>query len=401
MILFFLISCGGSKTTDDTDSGEIQNDEDSVDTDPTDTDIPDNTDDEPAEEADQDETDTEFSEEGGLCPNPCEEIANSTGVCILKDVQYICECYADYEWNGFSCVRSVPLTLGNICTGQTACYDMSSSMKCPSSPEADFYGQDWQYAELGYCTLQSFTDLPDVIVDNNTGLIWEKSPSSGTYIWEETQNHCDDLNKEVFAGIDSWRVPNPLELLTIVDNSTSQQATNSNFKRMAELWTSKSYEGESGTSAYYFSSFFGSVSSKNKTERLKVLCVSGDEMQAAQESDFEISEDEMTVTDKRTGLVWEKNYHTDMDWKAMLAYCQSLNTGTETGWRLPNKNEVASLLDHDKSIPYSNFPGMSYDYCLWSSTTFVYMTSDAWEICRGHVASYHKNFEKNEFRCVK
>ena len=65
MILFFLISCGGSKTTDDTDSGEVQNDEDSVDTDPTDNDMPDNTDDEPAEEADQDETDTEFSEEGG------------------------------------------------------------------------------------------------------------------------------------------------------------------------------------------------------------------------------------------------------------------------------------------------------------------------------------------------
>ena len=397
-ILLFLMSCGGSKTTDDTDSGEASNDEDSVDDEPDESDIPD--DDEPDEEADQDDTDPEPAEEPGPCnPNPCGEIANSTGVCTIKDAQYTCECYTDYEWNGFSCVRQVPLPLGKICTGQTSCYDMSSAMECPSSPEADFYGQDSQYADLGYCTPQSFTGLPDVIVDNNTGLIWEKVSSSDTYIWEEAQNHCDDLNEEVFAGIDSWRVPSPQELLTAVDNSTYRPAMNQNFKKMTiAVWTSKSYEEKT---AYSFSPYYGGISPTEKTEPLKVLCVSGDEMQVSKESDFEVSEDGMTVTDRLTGLVWEKDFHSDMDWKAMLAYCQSLNTGTETGWRLPNKNEIASLIDPEKDLPYSNFPGMSYDNCLWSSTTFVSMLSDAWEICRGNVGSYHKDFENNEFRCVK
>ncbi len=399
--LFVFAGCGSSKTTDDTDSGEAQNDEDSVDAETDDSYVPDDT--EPTEEPDQEDTDTEPEEEEGLCnPNPCEDIANSTGICTVKEAQYLCECDTDYEWNGLSCVRSVPLSLGNICTGQTECYDMTSLMECPSSSEADFYGQDQHYAALGYCTPQSFTATQDVVVDNNTGLIWEKSSSSDTYIWEEAQNHCNDLNEEAFAGIDSWRVPNPLELLTLVDNSTSRPAVNQNFKKMVvAVWTSKFYEKESGSSAYSFNPYYGTVSSTEKAEPLRVLCVSGEEMLAAQESDFEVSEDEMTVTDKRTGLVWEKTYHTDMDWKAMLAYCQSLNTGTETGWRLPNKNEIASLLDPDKDRPYSNFPGMSYDYCLWSSTTFVHFTDSAWEICRGYVAQYHKDFENNEFRCVK
>lgn len=384
-IFLFLMSCGGSKTTDDTDQGEAQNDEDRLDDEPDDSDIPDDT--EPAEEPDP------------CNPNPCEEIANSTGICTVKNAQYVCECVTDYDWNGFSCVRSVPLTLGNICTGQTSCYDMSSLIDCPSSPETDFYGQDQQYAALGYCTPQSFTALPDVIIDNNTGLIWEEVSSSDTYIWEEAQNHCDDLNEEAFAGIDSWRVPNPQELLTAVDNSKYRPAMNQNFKKMTiAVWTSKSYEEKT---AYSFSPYYGDISSTEKTEPLKVLCVSGDEMQASKESDFEVSEDEITVTDKRTGLVWEKDYHTDMDWKAMLAYCQSLNTGTETGWRLPNKNEIASLIDPEKDLPYSNFPGMSYDNCLWSSTTFASKFSEAWEICRGDVSIYHKDFENNKFRCVK
>ena len=409
--LLFFAGCGNSKKdsgNETPDSEATVTDEDTVDADQAD-------DTEPADDShtetteptdDSDMEAAEPTEEPDFCnPNPCEEIANSTGICTIKETHYICECDTDYNWNGFSCVRSVPLSLGNICTGQTTCYDMSSLMDCPTSTEADFYGQDWQYAALGHCTPQSFTALPDVIVDNNTGLIWEKSPSSGTYTWEDAPNHCNDLNEEVFAGIDSWRVPNTMELLTIVDNSKNKPAINSNFTKMTtDVWTSKSwkssYEGVSESNAYYFSPSYGSEGSTGKTEKLKVLCVSGDEMQTSKESDFEISEDEMTVTDKRTGLVWERSSHSEMDWKAMLAYCQSLNSETETGWRLPNKNEIASLLDHDQARPYSNFPGM-YSDCLWSSSTFVYKTGNAWEICQGDVASYHKDFENNSFRCVK
>lgn len=398
--LLFFAGCGSSKKdnkNETPDSEETVTDEDAVDAEQSDDTEPD------------DDSDTEPAEEPDPCdPNPCENIANSDGKCTANETQYTCGCEDGYNWNDLACVRSTPVTLGNICTGQTDCYDMSSSIACPSSPEADFYGQDQHYAALGYCTPQSFTALADVVVDNNTGLIWEKSVSSEKYTWENAQNHCNDLNEEALAGITTWRVPNPLEFLTIVDNSRYRPATNSNFtKTSTDLWTSKLYIEESveeADSAYFFNPYYGRLAaSADLQSELKVLCVSGNEMQASAESDFEISEDGLTATDKRTGLVWEIEIHSYMDWKAMLAYCQSLNSGTETGWRLPNKNEIASLLDPNQKRPWTNFPDASKSdaHCLWSSSTYVANASDAWEICRGDVSTYHKDFEHNYFRCVK
>lgn len=392
--LLFFAGCGGKKENKDEtpDPEETVTDEDAVDAEQTDESEP------------EDDPDMEPAEVDPCDPNPCTKIANSDGECTASETQYTCGCENGYTWNGLACVRSNPLPLAKICTGQNLCYDLSSSLiSCPSSPEADFYGQDKQYAALGYCTPQSFTATSDVVVDNNTGLIWEKSPSSTTYIWEEAHSHCDDLNEEAFAGIDTWRVPNPSEFLTIADNSKSEPAINSVFPAMsANLWTSKSYNDESGDSAYYFSTSYGTEAEFSKTKKLKVLCVSGEEMLAAKESDFEVSEDGSTVTDKRTGLVWESITHSHMDWKAILAYCHSLNNETETGWRLPNKNEIASLLDPDAKRPWSNFPTFySGDHCLWSSSTYVDVPKEAWEICFGHVGRYQKDFENNAFICVK
>ena len=101
-------------------------------------------------------------------------------------------------------------TLGNICTGQTNCYKTSFAMEeCPASGE-DFYGQDAQYTSK--CTAQSFIVNKDkgVVIDNNTGFIWEQSPSESGYTWEDAPNHCADLNSSNYGGKNNWRVPNPL-----------------------------------------------------------------------------------------------------------------------------------------------------------------------------------------------
>ena len=135
------------------------------------------------------------------------------------------------------------LTLGNICTGQNKCYGESGEITCPSSSSADFFGQDAQYTSK--CTAQSFSASSNVVVDNNTGLTWEKSPSSSKYTWTNRNKHCNELNSSNYAGINTWRVPNPLELLTIVDNNTSDPAMNYNFIGMPTtgdyiyMWTNK------------------------------------------------------------------------------------------------------------------------------------------------------------------
>ena len=357
--------------------------------------------------------------------NPCAEIANAKAdTCLASSWQnYSCECNEGYFWNQMKCKK--PLNIGNICTGQNKCYNNNKeeTITCPSSTSADFYGQDAQFTSK--CTPQSFTlesnvfvdnetglsSESNVVVDNNTGLIWEKSLSSGTYGFEKRTIHCNALNKSNYAGKSNWRVPNPIELLTIVDHSKSNPATNLNFTGMPTenstyLWTNKERKVNSNTYGYYFSPSYGTYDAHGeKGKAYKVICVSGNELLPAASSDFTTSSDGKTVTDTRTGLIWQKEYATDKTWQQALAYCQSLNTerygGYSKGWRLPNRNELASLLDLTKSNA-SNFPDMP-NSTFWSSTTSAGATSGAWQVYFywGDSHSYNKTNNSLHVRCVR
>ena len=335
----------------------------------------------------------------------CGSVAHSSGVCIPENAfEYSCACDDGYFWNGEECVK--PLALGNICTGQTKCYNASTSITCPTSTSADFYGQDAQYAKLGYCYPQSFTlktvSGNKVVVDNNTGLIWEQSPSSSEYTWDDRTTHCNELNSSNYGGINTWRVPNPLELLTIVNNSTSNPATNSNFTGMptsdSTFWTSEEY-GDNGRS---FSSYYGYVSSASKSSTKQVLCVSGNEILQGVFTTQTIS-GKVVINDSTTGLMWQKEYATDKTWQQALKYCEDLSYAGYTDWRLPNKHELSSLLNYEKSdSPYSYFPDLPSKY-FWSSSPDS--SSHAWGIGfgNGYVGYGNYNYTTNKYsvRCVR
>ena len=340
------------------------------------------------------------------CENhTCGSVAHSSGVCVPENAfEYSCACDSGYLWNGEECVK--PLALGNICTGQTKCYNASTSITCPTSTSADFYGQDAQYAKLGYCYPQSFTlktvSGNKIVVDNNTGLVWEQSPSSSEYTWDDRTTHCNELNSSNYGGINTWRVPNPLELLTIVNNSTSNPATNSNFTGMptsdSTFWTSEEY-GDNGRS---FSSYYGYVNSASKSSTKQVLCVSGNEMPKGVFTTQTISS-KVVVNDSTTGLIWQKEYATDKTWQQALKYCEDLSYAGYTDWRLPNKHELSSLLNYEKSdSPYSYFPDLPSKY-FWSSSPDS--STHAWGIGfgNGYVGYGNYNYTTNKYsvRCVR
>ena len=343
-------------------------------------------------------------------PNPCSSISNSNGNCTVSGSSYVCGCNSGYDWTGSQCQSGSSggsKSLGEICTNQTTCYNASSSMTCPSSSSADFYGQDAQYTSK--CTPQSFSSSTNVVVDNNTGLTWEKSPSSSTYTWANRATHCNELNSSNYGGKSNWRVPNPLELLTIVDNSRYNPATNSNFTGMPTsnstyLWTSKEYNGNTSY-AYYFSPSYGWYwYDGSKTNTYKVLCVSGEEMQPATSADFttQTISGKVVVTDSKTGLMWQKEYEASKTWQQALKYCEELTYAGYDDWRLPNKNELASLINYGKSgAPYSYFPDMPSNY-FWSSSTRVNDTSRTWSVSfyYGSVDGRNKSYD-NYVRCVR
>ena len=316
-------------------------------------------------------------------------------------------CASGYWWNGSSCIAIVPL--GRICTGQTSCYNASSSMMCQTNPAGtddtyNFYGQDAQHTDK--CTEQSFTASSDVIKDNNTGLVWEISPSTDSYTWNDRETHCNELNSSNYGGKSNWRVPNPFELLTIVDNSKFGPAVNSNFTgipadNVGILWTSKQVM-QSDFYAYYFQSFNGYEAYTSKTDPHKVLCVSGNEMPGGVLT-TQTLQDDVIVRDSTTDFMWQKEYVTDLTWQQALQYCEELTYAGYYGWRLPNKNELASLINHDKSWghTHSDFPDMPDDY-FWSSTTYASDKSEAWttEFSTGKVQAKSKT-ETYNVRCVR
>ena len=107
------------------------------------------------------------------------------------------------------------------------------------------------------------------------------------------------------------------------------------------------------------------------------MCVRGKELPVPT---FTVSDDEKTVTDDLTGLVWQKTYVSGKTWQQALEYCENLDYAGYSDWRLPNKNELASLMNYDKaSAPYSDFPDMP-TVSFHSSSSDASRVSSAWNL---------------------
>jgi hypothetical protein len=93
-----------------------------------------------------------------------------------------------------------------------------------------------------------------------------------------------------------------------------------------------------------------------------------------------------TVTDTKTGLMWQQGEAGAMTWTDALTYCENLQLASHDDWRLPNRNELESLIDYSTYDPAINtvaFPGaVSADY--WSSTTNANNTVTAWLVYFGN-----------------
>ncbi len=335
-------------------------------------------------------------------PNPCAGDPNSDGVCTAFNSEvYYCGCNSVSSWNGGSCKEfSSAMTLGNICTGQTNCYNNSEVLPCSSAGE-DFFGQDAQFAAFDKCTPQNFTivdtgiENENIVLDNNTKLQWQQTPSEETMFWKNAYIYCDTLN---YGGFDDWRLPNPLELLTIVDNSGDSMPVEPLYSK--KFWTSKTYD--TANEAYYFNAFYPSYRG-SKFNNYKVLCVRGNEIPNATLSSSTGDNGDVTVSDSRTGLMWQKNYTTGLTWLDALKYCENSNYAEYSDWRLPNRNELTSLINYDRiEKPISDFPEMPIAESFWTSTSMHKSTSYAYIVIFGwgETTNYIKN-KKLSAICVR
>ena len=345
--------------------------------------------------------------------NPC-DIANSTETCSASAWnEYVCGCVDGYFWHDHRCNK--PLPLGNICTGQTKCYDNShEETDCPALGE-DLFGQDAYYAAANFCIPQSFTIRNDVeneetVFDNNTGLEWQRTAVSADS-WDSANDYCTGLTS--YAGKSGWRLPSVNELQTIVDIGRSNPAMNTDYFMVTnDVWSSDTYNDKAWRVRFGTT---GVVSDSAKTSKNQyVRCVRGIELPYVTDENLVITTvgTEDIVTDRTTGLIWQRSsdsydIYDDANkkiWQDALKYCEELTYAGFSDWRLPNRNELASLIDMNSYNPATHFPEViPYGYSLyfWSSSTRLY-SNHAWSInfSDGGVSGASPSYE-DSVRCVR
>ena len=331
-----------------------------------------------------------YSWDGIKCVSPCDSEPCSafehTTVCTAQAPDfYSCKCDDGFYWWGTvkGCITEQP-TVGRICTSQFKCYDESKEIPCPA-PGEPFYGQDATKAREGLCAPKSFTivetgiENEDIVRDDNTGLEWMRTPDeSGDYRWSGADYYCENLE---YGGYDDWRLSTPREYMTIVHNNRWPTIDMNYFDiplpADGSYYDYISWASYSAPYGNYWGVDFesGAVSDYGNNPTNFVRCVRGETMP---ESSFIIPEEyeeaeEKIVVDTVTGLQWQ--YH-DADvpdnssfWKGAMDYCENLTYAGFSDWRLPNKDELMTIVDFGRSDPASAFPDLQAVTYLLTSTT--------------------------------
>lgn len=316
-------------------------------------------------------------------------------------------------------------------TGQNTCYDTDGNVLYPCPPpDYPFYGQDAQ----NYGPARSYTKLdvsgntlPEsatswaMVRDNVTGLIWEaKQAKDGvknytnphdadnSYTWcdtnpdtnggdqgtcgtNDTEDFVSALNSgSGFGGHTDWRLPTIKELKTLVDRGRDNPAIPTTyFSEGVSSWYWSSTTAARGVTFYAWSVNFylGNAVDYQKVEEAAyhVRAVRGGQVQP---DDRFVDNQDGTVTDTLTCLQWQQATADTtgdgvadlMTWESALAYAEGLFFAGHNDWRLPDMNELTSIVDYsrfDPAIDPTYFPD-TVSFYYWSSTTAAYNPHNAW-----------------------
>ena len=308
-------------------------------------------------------------------------------------------------------------------SGQTKCYDNENEIPCPK-PGEPFYGQSGNYIinPRSYSKLDEYGNvLPDdaedwlMVRDNVTGLIWEVKQAKddiedynnphdpdNKYTWydsnpetnygytgtyndgKNTEMYIKQINESQFGGYMDWRLPSLKELASLADLGKYNPAIHENYFGtnfeywVAFYWSSTSYTKNTGN-ACSVDFYYGFGGNTHKSKSFLVRAVRGGQSWSF---DHLVIKADKTVTDIKTGLVWSiESSGTKKNWEGALKYCETYSLSGYSDWRLPERDELRSIVDYSRNYPAIDtkfFNAMSEFY--WSSTSNTYYTDVAWGV---------------------
>lgn len=278
-------------------------------------------------------------------------------------------------------------TLALHCGGKIEPGDTEAARDRDSEGES---AGEWAYwpmpnpASAGLPNPARYTATVELVTDDVTGLQWQRDPTVETFTWEQAAQHCATMELESHAD---WRVPNQIELYSLVDYSRSHPALDPVFRAGASRqWTSS----PAGPTAAKIVDFIdGHLGYDMREATLRVRCVRG-VSPAARGEHYQL-EDETpggSVRDLYTGLVWQRTLPAgSFTWAQAQEYCSTLGVD----WRVPSVKELRTLIDIS-DIPLARldarapridteaFPATPDDLSSWTSSRFPYPPDRAWRV---------------------
>ncbi len=292
-----------------------------------------------------------------------------------------------------------------------------------------------------------FTDNGDgTVKDNLTGLIWLKDAGAlGQMNWETALTNCAAVSNGMYGLTDGsvagdWRLPNLLELRSLIrydshgpavsdTTGTGQWTAGDPFTNIQSLqyWSSTTYASSTGN-AYIWYALYGGTETAGKNNSYYVWPVRGTSSvtniapipktgqttsytaTGGEDGDLQLGvawpnprftdNGDGTILDNLTELVWLKDASAlgQLNWETALTTCATISNGvygltdksSAGDWRLPNANEIISLVHFGYSIPVipdtagtgqwtegNPFTGVKSDK-YFSSTTYKAATGNAY-----------------------
>ena len=240
-----------------------------------------------------------------------------------------------------------------------------------------------------------------MVRDNVTGLIWENKTDDNSihdrdnvYTWQDTQDiFIATLNSQSFGGHTDWRLPTIKELSTIVDSSIPSPGPtiNTNYfpnTRSSYYWSSTT-NVHTPINAWVIGFYDGNMDGYAKSNYDGyVRAVRGG--QCGSFGNF-VDNGDGTITDTDTGLMWQNpTAPGTYTWEQALSYCESSTLAEYNDWRLPNRNELQSIVDYSRyNPPLDPIFSVVLSARYWLSTTYA---SDPTSACIVHFGYGYVNY---------
>jgi hypothetical protein len=261
----------------------------------------------------------------------------------------------------------------------------------------------------------------EAVLDRLSGLNWSRSAdTSGPGVcapatfknWYEALDYISCLNSNGYLGFYDWRLPSVVEMESLIHAGQSDipswlmsqgfssvpygifwtsttNAVNTNKAKVVDMW---GYLDADDKSDPFYSPRVWPV--RGESSGPARLWRTGQTDSYTEGDDGDLREGlplpmprfadlGECLMDNLTGLVWLKNPDTvQRSWDDALAYANGLSSCNSDTWRLPNRKELLSLMNHGEYstadwLNQEGFTGLLPEF-YWSSTTAANEVTRAW-----------------------